>query len=346
MNENNLIRKIHMECPLCGKVHEIEVRTHIARTIIKGEEVNYEETYYFCQNSEEDENEFVTGKMENENLLKARNAYRIEHDLLTSDQIVAIREMYGLSQVDLARLLGWGEATVSRYESKAIQDEVYDNMLKIIRENPKVALELLQKNAEKFSSLKRVSIWKKITDKLASSGREFLSRQSLESEYVNYQEPCDANGNTLLNIDKLEAVISYYAKRVQNLFKVKLMKMLWYGDSAFYKFNDQSITGLVYCHEGMGALPIGHYKIVGLENVHMQEEDGFEMTRYHFFANEQIDENILSKEEREVLDLVIRKFGSFKSQEIVEYMHDEIAYIKTVDKEVIPFSLAGMIRDF
>ena len=72
MNGGNLIRNIKMECPLCDKIHEIEERTRIAKTIIKGEEVNYEETYYFCLNSEEDENEFVTGKMLNENLLNAR----------------------------------------------------------------------------------------------------------------------------------------------------------------------------------------------------------------------------------------------------------------------------------
>lgn len=346
MSGSNLIRKVHMECPLCDKVHEIEERTRIAKTIIKGEEVNYKETYYLCRDSDEDENEFVTGKMENANLLNARNVYRMEHGLLTSDQIVAIREMYGLSQVDLARLLGWGEATISRYESKAIQDEAYDNVLRIIRENPKVVLELLQKNTKKFTATKKILIRQKITEKLDSSGREFLSRQSLESEYVNYQEPCDANGNTVLNIDKLEAVISYFARRVDNLFKVKLMKMLWFGDAEFYKKNQKTITGLVYCHDNMGALPIGHYKIVGLENVCMQEEDGFEMTKYRFGVNEQIDENILSQKEREVLDSVVRKFGAFKSREIVEYMHDEIAYTQTKDKEVIPFSLAGMIRDF
>ena len=128
MNGGNLVRKFQMECPLCDKIHEIEERTRIAKTIIKGEEVNYEETYYFCLNSDEDENEFVTGKMENENLLNARNAYRRAHKLLTSDEIVAIRESYGLSQVDLAKLLGWGEATISRYESKAIQDDAYDNI--------------------------------------------------------------------------------------------------------------------------------------------------------------------------------------------------------------------------
>ena len=90
MSGGNLIRKIQIECPLCDKIHEIEERTRIAKTIINGEEINYEETYYFCLNSDEDENEFVTGKMENENLLNARNEYRRIHELLTSDEIVAI----------------------------------------------------------------------------------------------------------------------------------------------------------------------------------------------------------------------------------------------------------------
>lgn len=83
MNRGNLIRRIHMECPICDKVHEIEERTRITELIIKGEEVNYVETYYLCPNSDEDENEFVTGKMMNDNLLNARNEYRKVHDLLT-----------------------------------------------------------------------------------------------------------------------------------------------------------------------------------------------------------------------------------------------------------------------
>ncbi len=83
MNRGNLIRRIHMECPICDKVHEIEERTRITELIIKGEEVNYVETYYLCPNSDEDDNEFVTGKMVSDNLLNARNEYRKAHDLLT-----------------------------------------------------------------------------------------------------------------------------------------------------------------------------------------------------------------------------------------------------------------------
>ena len=76
MSESTLIRKIQMDCPIGDKIHEIEERSRIDKTIIKGEEVDYEETYYFCVNSDEDEREFVTGKMLNDNLFNVRNMYR------------------------------------------------------------------------------------------------------------------------------------------------------------------------------------------------------------------------------------------------------------------------------
>ena len=173
METSTLIKKVHMDCPLCGKTHEVEERKRFATLIVKGEEVTYEERFYFCANADENENEFETGTMTNTNLLNARNAYRVKRGLLTSDEIVAIRENYGLSQVDLARLLGWGEATISRYESKAIQDEAYDTMLRLIKDNPLIALEFLKKNASKFTAPKRVEIRAKIVENLDSYGKEY-----------------------------------------------------------------------------------------------------------------------------------------------------------------------------
>ena len=152
----------------------------------------------------------------------------------------------------LQRLLGWGEATISRYESKTIQDEAYDTMLRLIKDNPLQALEFLKKNAAKFSGAKRVEVRKNIIEKLDSYGKEYLTRQAFEGEYVNYEEPSDSNGFTTLDIDKIEAVISYIAENVSNLFKVKLMKMLWYVDAFSYKLNGCAMTGMVYRHNDMG----------------------------------------------------------------------------------------------
>lgn len=347
MEAGTLIRKIHMPCPLCDKTHEVEERKRITTITLKGEEVTYEEKFYFCTNAAENENEFENGAMTNENLLNARNAYRVKMGLLTSDEIVAIRENYGLSQVDLAKLLGWGEATISRYESKAIQDEAYDTMLRLIKDNPLQALESLKKNSEKFSVKKRLEIRAKIVEKLDSYGKEFLTRQTFEGEYANFEEPSDSNGFAILNIDKIEAMISYLAQKVNNLFKVKLMKMLWYSDVLSFAEIGRSMSGLVYRHEAMGALPVGHYSLMNLENRNVQEEMSYNYdTMLHVYPVANMDYSVLTDEEKVILDKVIIKFKDYKTKDIVDYMHDEKAYIETKPGEIIPFSLAKEIRVF
>ncbi len=347
MENSMLIRKVHMNCPLCDKMHEIEERKRTTSTMIKGEEVFYEERFYFCANADTDENEFETAAMTNENLLNARNAYRVKKGLLTSMEIVALRENYGLSQVDLAKLLGWGEATISRYESKAIQDEAYDTMLRLIKDNPLQALEFFKKNADKFTMSKRMEIRSHIVDKLDSYGKEFLTRQTFESEYANFEEPSDSNGFTTLNIDKIEAMISYIAEKTDNLFKVKLMKMLWYSDVLAFIENGFAMTGMVYRHEAMGALPVGHYSLMNLEKLNVQEEMSYTYdTMLHVYPIVNMDYTILNDGEKSILDRVITKFGNYKAKDIVEYMHKEKAYTETKQGEIIPFSLARKIREF
>ncbi|MBQ9768438.1 MAG: DUF4065 domain-containing protein [Lachnospiraceae bacterium] len=345
MDEFVLMKKVYMECPLCDKMHEVEERMRETTMTVKEEEVSYEERFYFCANVDEDENEFETAAMTNTNLLNARNAYRKKMGLLTSNEIVELRENYGLSQVDLARLLGWGEATIARYESKAIQDEAYDIMLRLIKDNPLKALEFLKKNGEKFSAGKRYEIREKIVEKLDSYGKEFLTRQALEGECVGFDEPSDANGYTTLDIDKVEAMVSYLAEAMSNLYKVKLMKSLWYADALCYQQTGKAMTGLVYRHDTMGALPVGHYSLMNLENLNVQEEMSFSYdSMLHVYPCKNADYSVLSEKEKEILDTVIRKFKDYKTSEIVEYMHEEIAYRETRKGEIISFELAGKIR--
>ena len=60
--------------------------------------------------------------------------------------LLRLEKVMGYLKLTLQNLLGWGEATISRYESKAIQDEAYDTMLRLIKDNPLQALEFLKKN--------------------------------------------------------------------------------------------------------------------------------------------------------------------------------------------------------
>jgi len=85
MEASKVIRKVHMDCPLCDKKHDVEERKRLASITIKGDKVDYEEHFFYCINADEEEREFETGEMANENLLNARNAYRVLHGLLTSE---------------------------------------------------------------------------------------------------------------------------------------------------------------------------------------------------------------------------------------------------------------------
>lgn len=338
MENSTLIRRVHMECPICDKVHEVEERTRQAMITMKGEEVTYEERFYYCAYAEEEEAEFESAKMANENLLNARNAYRRKQGLLTSEEIVAIRESYGLSQVDLARLLGWGEATISRYESKAIQEEAYDVMLRLIRDNPLMALEFLKKNELKFSDGKAKELRARIIEKIEESGKEYLARQAFEGEYAAYDIPSDSNGYTKLDIDKLEAIISYLAKEDSELVKMKLMRMLWYSDALAYEKNGCAMTGLVYRHEAMGALPVGHCSLMNLHRLNVKEEVGSAYdTVLHVYPNEEMDYSVIGDKEKEILDVVVERFKGHKG--IAESMKEEVVYERTSVGAVIPFSL-------
>lgn len=75
IKSDTLIKKVYRSCPLCDKIHEVEERKRITTISLKGEEISYEERFYFCPDADEDENEFETGSMINENLFNARKAY-------------------------------------------------------------------------------------------------------------------------------------------------------------------------------------------------------------------------------------------------------------------------------
>lgn len=75
MDKSKLIQKIFMDCPICDKIHTVEKRTRMTKILMHGKAVHYKETYFLCRNSEDDENEFVTGKIVDENLMNARKVY-------------------------------------------------------------------------------------------------------------------------------------------------------------------------------------------------------------------------------------------------------------------------------
>lgn len=62
-------------------------------------------------------------------------------------------------------------------------------------------------------------------------------RKSIQAQYVKYQDDADSNGNRNLDFDKIVDTIRYFANsnNVNNLYKVKLMKLPWYAEFLSFK---------------------------------------------------------------------------------------------------------------
>lgn len=344
MNDT-LIDRVMMDCPMCDEEHFVEKWVRTSKVVIKGESVEYLETYYKCTEDGEDF-VFIPAKMMNENLLAARDAYRCAHGLLTSQEIVQLRKKYGLTQKEFALLLGWGEITVTRYETKQIQDETHDNFLKVVRDNALEVRNLLERNKSSFDSARYAEILSVINDEIERTSVGYFAQQKIKARHIGYQSNAEATGGTKIDIDKVRNMMLFFASKCQNLYKVKLMKLLWFSDALFAQRYNVSMSGLVYQHMPMGALPVVHSDLMDLVPVETIVDDYSQYESYKVLPCQDFSEDVFSAEEKDVLNAVVRKFRNYTGKEIANYMHEEVAYTRTKDREIIPYSLAKMIRPF
>jgi putative zinc finger/helix-turn-helix YgiT family protein len=344
MNKNKL-KNLNYLCAFCGEIHEVEVYEERAETIIEGTPIQYNEIYYYCRIEDD---EFIPAKLLSQNLLAAKDAFRKNNGLLTSKEIKDIRDMYNLTQKEFSNMLGWGDATVQRYEKKSIQDETYDQKIRQVKDNPKLALEELEKHKDKFTEEIFLETQQLILKLIKEKSIKYFKKQVIESQYIEFMEPSDFNGYKNIDLDKVEDIITYLAQFSSRLYKVKLMKLLWYVDVLYYKKFGKSMSGLVYKHLPLGAVPIAHEGILSLcdSSIIIEEEIFDDFIAYKITTNKEINLSKFDPTEIVVLQEVLHKFDSMGSKMISDYMHKEKAYEETKEGEIIPFSLAKEIKNF
>jgi len=345
-----LIKEVDYNCPLCEKKHKVEVFEEDTTTSIKNDSVEYNELFYYCPESDE---EFYPEDILDQNLIRAMDKYREVHGLLTSTEIKEIRKYYKLNQKEFSNLLGWGDITIQRYENKCIQDETFDEIIKRAKENPLFVFEELNKHKDKFTEDRFKEIEFHIKDFIRKQQVSYLRKESLKALYIDFDKPNEFNGNKLLDFEKIEQMLRFFSQHNHNLYKVKLMKLLWYADALHFKNTSQSISGLVYTHMPYGALPIGYIELLYAFNnsisiiedyfEYIGEED--EKTAYKIKNLENADLNKLKPSEITALDKVDRFFKKMGSKQISKYMHKEIAYNNTKDGTIISFKLAAKIKE-
>ncbi len=336
------IRSEKRLCTCCMEEHEVKTVRVMEHASFKNVPVDYEATYFYCDAADE---LYMDESQIQENNVAIKDAYRRKQRLLTSKDINAIRGKYGISQSDLCVLLGWGVKTITRYESHQVQDKAHDTILKKLNQDPQWFLDLLveAKNNLLAESYRR---YLETATILYENDQDRYLRKAIEAKYARFQNNQMFQGNAVLSLDKVVDVIRYFAAStgVTGLYKVKLMKLIWYSDALSYKKRGSAVTGLVYQALPMGAVPIGHDSIIDLKGVPCEEVDMGETYAYYFSLPGGSDYPSLDAEDKCVLDVVIARLGRMTKDEIVTFMHKEQAYIKTAPKDIILFKYAESLQ--
>lgn len=178
-------------CPCCMDIHDVNRVIVNENTLFKGVPLKYDAEYCYCEKADE---YFAEEQQISSNDIAMKNAYRSAMGLMTTEQIVALRSMYNISQSDLCRLLGWGEKTIARYEGHQVQDKAHDMILRKIGDDPEWFLVLLEKSKDTISA--------KARRKYYEAGLKLLTKAHGKTPESVYEIKAEARRDTIIELVK------------------------------------------------------------------------------------------------------------------------------------------------
>jgi putative zinc finger/helix-turn-helix YgiT family protein len=325
-------------CPNCNK-KSLEYINKKENLNIRREDIEVIVKYYRCKSCQK---EFDDLDLENDYYDEAYRKYRKKHNLMQPDEIKSIRKKYKLTQYEMNKILGFGEATLSRYENGALQDEVHDNLLKFIS-NSKNFLYLLNNVKNKFNRKDFLRIKKNV---IALKNREYNFYDEILDNISDYKEDI-LSGFKKFNKGKMFNAILFFSKR--DIFKTKLNKLLFYMDFKYFKEFNTSITGLRYVKLDYGPVPdkFDFFYDIMLANKFLCKKEKYysnEIIGEIYYALEKPDLNIFSTDELENILKVEKIFKNFSATKIKDFSHEEEAWKKTRDNKIISYEYAASLN--
>lgn len=206
---------------ICNKCNSNNLTEKIIRTVqqVKGEEISFITPAMVCNDCEA---VLFTTKQMNSLRKKAADEYRLKYNLLTGDEIKEYRNKLSMSQSNFADYLNVGEASIKRWETYYVQDNVQDEHLKL-----KCNLADAEKNLT-------MVYWKNDVPSLFNGYKKF---------------DFELFSNLLIKILELSNSPLYF------------FKILFYTDFKHYKDYGTSITGTKYAALPYGPVP-DQYKVL------------------------------------------------------------------------------------
>lgn len=151
-----------------------------------------------------------------------------------------------------------------------------------------------------------------------------------------------------LHTEKYKQIILYLCAKLGKEVrgKKKLAKLLYFVDFDFFEKNQKYLTGDKYKALPMGPFPVSLEAITKemvkektLDIKSLEERDGYIPTEvYACLKDPKV--SVFSKEEKEMLDRVIMKYGHLNGKQLEDLTHAEAPYSGTKPNDEIFYELA------
>ena len=315
------------KCPVCGTHGCVISKISPRKITIKKEDIEINDHYLLCTKCNE---EFNNPEIEFDALEEAYKIYRAKHHFVTPEQVSSYRKDLGLTQIEFAKLLGFGDATIQRYESGALQENSHDSAIQMAMTTDGLK-KLIEKNSSTIPDEKMVLI------------ESYARKRQFETNIENLipYEISEFTGNKKFDWNKFVDVVKFLC--LDGQFYTKLNKLLFYADFYYYKIRTVSITGCAYIHLPYGPVPLHYsdlYDILPMEDFLLIAE-GIG-TKCKSIKN--TPPQFLSKDEMDILNSILKHFKEINSKDISDLSHLEDAYTKTNMYKQISYNFSSSLK--
>jgi putative zinc finger/helix-turn-helix YgiT family protein len=326
-------------CPNCEKESDLTLIHSLEDIEVRGEKIKVEVDYFKCSLCGE---EFDDPRSENDPLEKAYREYRCRHGMMQPEEIRNLRAGYGLTQHEMAKILGWGLATLSRYENGALQDEAHDKTLRLAME-PHNLLKLIEETPSALPDDKK----RHIIEQLQSSEEMIYDFTRIFEERFGRYAADELSGYKKLDLAKVFNAILFFCKN--GIYKTFLNKLLFYSDFKHFKENTISMTGSQYAKATRGPVPEKweYYISLLIDEKSLLSDEVFisdEITGEKFSSLKEPDLSIFDNSELLVLTSVKDYFKDWTATRISDFSHNEEGYIKTQMGHPISYNYAKNLQ--
>ena len=297
--------------------------------------------YYKCEDSEE---QFTTTSMDEVNMNQVYNQYRDRFNIPFPDEIIRIREKYGLSAAKMSEILGFGINSYRQYEAGEMPSTANAKSIQMM-DDPKYFIDMVElcgtldeKVKTKYVQKAQLLVEERKRNIFNLNFKEYLLGNHLADIYSGYRNP---------NFEKFTEMVVYFSEKIQP-FKTKMNKLLFYADFLMFKQSCFSISGVRYKAIDMGPVPNNFQSI--FEYLANNDEidifttefpQGYTGEQFKARSDRPFNANLFSENELDVLEKVATVFKPTSTNDIIELSHLEEAWKKNEkDKSVISYEYA------